>query len=75
MKLFNVSFEISVESTDPLSAAETVQNWLRDGYWIFTVQDTETNQIFSVDLDTYHLDEENDDTIIEIKKEDYKPLI
>lgn len=71
MKEFHVSLEIDVLAHNPLEAANILQGWLDDAdtYWQYFVQDEETKEVFSVDLD--EVDEE--DKVIKIGK--YEPII
>lgn len=52
-KEYRVVFEIEVFSESPVEAVKEVQNWLRDENtgFMFYVQDTETEEKFTVDLD------------------------
>lgn len=51
MANFKVSFEIDIEAEDPISAAKEVQSWLRHDNWQYYVQNDETKDIYSVDLE------------------------
>ncbi len=68
MKNYNVVFEIQVGAETPLDAAKKVQEWLQNpnDNWQYYVQDEETKNIFSVDLD-------DDDCAYIINN--YQPLI
>jgi len=70
MKSFKVSFEIDVSAETPLEAAKIVQNYLQDPDedWQFFIQDEQTDEIFSVDLD-----ESDDDAVLPV--DNYVPFI
>lgn len=69
MANMKVVLEIDVESKNPLDAAKEIRSWLRgeEGFQ-FYVQNEETGEIFSVDLD-----EEDEDAVLPVKE--YVPLI
>ena len=71
-KMFAVSFEINTMADDALNAAEIVREMLLDSNtgFMFAVQDTETKQIYSVDLD-----EDKDLRVLEVSPETIKPII
>lgn len=71
-KMFAVSFEINTMADDALNAAEIVREMLLDSNtgFMFAVQDTETKQIYSVDLD-----EDKDLRVLEVSQETIKPII
>ena len=71
-KMFAVSFEINTMADDALNAAEIVREMLLDSNtgFMFAVQDTETKQIYSVDLD-----EDKDLRVLEVTSETIKPII
>lgn len=61
-KRFKVVFEIDEENYSALEAAKNVQNLIKEGgdfQWY--VQDEETNEIFSVDLE-----EEDEDAVLPV---------
>lgn len=70
MATHRVTFEIEVDAEDELQAAETVRDWLRNPNteWQFYVQDTNTDKIYSVDLQ-----EPDEDAVLTVN--DYEPLI
>ena len=68
MKNFNISLELSLSAENPLEAAKLAQDLIREDNWIFAVQDDETKEIFTVDLD-----EEDEDAVLPI--DDYTPII
>jgi hypothetical protein len=68
MANFKVSFEIEVDASCPLVAAQQVQRWLRKDDWQFYVQNRDTKEVFSVDLQ-----EEDEDAVLPVEK--YIPLI
>lgn len=68
MANFRVVFEIEVEASCPLVAAQEVQRWLRKDDWQFYVQNRETEEVVSVDLQ-----EEDDNAVLPVHK--YHPLI
>jgi hypothetical protein len=65
MATFKIIWNIeSIDSENPLEAAKEMQNWLQDKTtnWQFYVQNEETGEIFSVDLE-----EENNDAVIKVE--------
>jgi len=70
MATHRVTFEIEVDAEDSFSAAQTVRDWLRnpDTEWQFYVQDTNTKEVFSVDLQ-----EPDEDAVLPVIN--YQPLI
>ena len=66
----NVVFEIEVTADTPLKAAKAVQNMIQNQNcnWQFYIQDKNTLDVFSVDLD-----EADDDAVLPI--DNYIPLI
>jgi hypothetical protein len=68
MANFKVVFEIEVDASCPLVAAADVQRMLRKDGWQFYVQNEETKEVFSVDLQ-----EEDEDAVLPVEK--YEPLI
>jgi len=50
MATFHISWEIDLEADTPLNAAKEAQELMRNDDWQFYVQNAETNEIFSVDL-------------------------
>lgn len=71
MASYKVVFEIEVDETSPLSAAQTVEGWLHDTtrQWQYYVQD-EGGNVFSVDLQ-----EEDENAVLDVPMVDYTPLI
>lgn len=70
-KTKRVVFEIEVdsESGTNIEAAKTVQEWLADGTkYQFYVQDVETKEVVSVDLD-------EDESCMELPADNYTPMI
>lgn len=69
MGVYKVVFEIEVDETSPIAAAETVQGWLQDRNkdWQYYVQG-EDGEVKSVDLS-----EEHEDAVVPVDK--YEPLI
>lgn len=67
---YKVVFEIQVGADSPLEAAKNVQEMMRDPDcdWQFYVQNAETSEIVSVDL------EEDDENAV-CKVDNYIPLI
>lgn len=68
MKSFKISLEINMDGNTPLEAAKTLQEWLRTDDWQYYVQDEETNEIFSVDLQ-----EEDKNAVLPVAN--YEPFI
>ena len=70
MSMLRVTWEIEVEAENPLEAAKEAQSMMQRPFlnWQFYVQNPETNQISSVDLE-----EEDDEAVLQVKE--YKPLI
>ena len=68
MANFKIAWEIELEATDPLTAAKEAQKWMRKDDWQFYVQNTETNEIHSVDLQ-----EPDEDAVLPVVA--YFPLI
>ena len=68
--MLRVTWEIEVEAENPLEAAKEAQSMMQRPFlnWQFYVQNPETNQISSVDLE-----EEDDEAVLQVKE--YKPLI
>lgn len=70
-KTFKVVMEISdIQENNPLDAAKTVEGWIKDheSNFQYYVQDEETGELFSVDLN-----EEDDEAVL--SDVDYSPLI
>ncbi|HOH62143.1 MAG TPA: hypothetical protein PK698_06710 [Bacilli bacterium] len=64
MARFNIIWDIeNIEAKSPYDAAQRVQNWLRKDDWMFYVQNVETGEIFSVDLQ-----EEEVDAVLPVRK-------
>jgi hypothetical protein len=71
MPHYKVVLEIELEAETPLEAAKTLVEWLKDGSnHIYMVQDDDTHELFSVDLD-----EDDEDAVLPTKLNDYQPLI
>ena len=68
MTTFRISWEVELDAETPLDAAKKAQNWLRKDDWQYFVQDSDTNEIFSVDLQ-----EEDEDAVLPVKE--YKSII
>jgi hypothetical protein len=72
MARFKISLEIDTESDSPLQAAKELRSMLNDAEnnnnWQFYVQNTETNKVFSVDL------EEDDENAV-LPVNNYMPFI
>jgi len=69
MAVKRVVFEIEVDADSNIEAAKTIQDWLADGTkYQFYVQDVETKEITSVDLD-------EDESCMEVPAENYTPMI
>jgi len=69
MAKFNVMWDIEdIEAENPLEAAKKVQDWLRRDDWQFYVQNVETKEISSVDLQ-----EEDEDAVLPVKN--FNPVI
>jgi hypothetical protein len=71
MPTFKVVFEIEVDETSPLAAAQTVQGWLAEPNkdWQFYVQGEDSGKIFSVDLQEPDLED------AEMEVLNYTPII
>lgn len=71
-KQFNLSMDINAIANNPLEAAKWAQAVARDRSvgLQFYVQDDETKEIFSVDLE-----EEDSDAVLSIKANEYTPVI
>jgi len=71
MPHYKVVLEIELDAENPLEAANILTEWVKDGDdFIYMVQDDETKELFSVDLD-----EVDEDAVLPIKLNDYLPLI
>jgi len=72
MKTYNVVFEISIQEDSPFGAAKEVEKWLQDpgDNRQYYVQDVETKDLFSVDLN-----ESDEDAVIQLQPKDYVPPI
>jgi hypothetical protein len=70
MPNFKIVFEIELGAPTPLQAAKDIQEWLQNpiNNWQYYIQNTETNEIFSVDLD-----EEDEDAVLPVTN--YHPII
>lgn len=68
MARFKIVWEIELEAESPLEAAKEAQRWTRHDDWQYYVQNTTSNEIFSVDLQ-----EEDEDAVIPVEK--YEPII
>lgn len=60
---FKVVFEIETIGLDPVSIAKDIHQYIKENKPMFTVQNTKTKEIFSVDLS----EEKEEDMIIPIK--------
>jgi hypothetical protein len=70
-KIFRVVWEIELDADTSLEAAKTAQEWISDsggGCQYYYVQDVETHEIVSVDLD-----EDDDNAVLPVKE--YQALI
>jgi hypothetical protein len=65
-----VIYEIEVDADTNIEAAKTVQDWLQDPSlnWQFYVQDVETKEIVSIELN-------KDESHMEVPANDYTPMI
>lgn len=70
MKNYKVSLEINLCGESPLEVSKALTEMIRDheSEWQFYVQDEDTNEIFSVDLD-----EEDEDAVLPVTN--YEPFI
>jgi hypothetical protein len=70
MATFKVVWEIELEASNPLEAAKTAQKWMdeADNDWQFYVQNDETKEVSSVDL------QQDDENAVQ-SVEKYEPLI
>jgi hypothetical protein len=70
MKDYKLSLEINLSGENPLEVSKQLTEMIRDheSDWQFYVQDEETNEIFSVDLQ-----EEDEDAVLPVKN--YEPFI
>lgn len=68
MARFKVVFEIEVDADTPIKAAKEVQSMVREDDWQWFVQNDETNEVFSVDLQ-----EEDEDAVLPVHV--YHPMI
>lgn len=71
MAIFKVCWEIQLDAENPLEAAKLANKWLQENdnsAVQYYVQQDETKEIFSVDLD-----EDDEDAVLPIK--DYTPII
>jgi hypothetical protein len=72
MPNFKISLEIELDANSPLEAAKLFESWVqeRGTNWQYYVQNDETNEIFSVDLQ-----EEDEDAVLPVLPENYTPII
>lgn len=70
--MYNISFEINYPAESPLDAAKQLQALLeaQSNDWQYYVQNDETKEIFSVDLQ-----EDDEDAVLPINPKDYTPII
>jgi len=68
MTTFRISWEVEIDAETPLAAAQQAQSWIRKDDWQYYVQNSDTNEIFSVDLQ-----EEDEDAVLPVKE--YKSII
>lgn len=71
MKTFKIVWEIELDANNPLDAAKTALNWIQEQSsqaHQFYVQEENSKELFSVDLD-----EEDQDAVLPVKE--YLPLI
>jgi hypothetical protein len=70
MKDYKLSLEINLSGENPLEVSKQLTEMIRDheSDWQFYVQDEETNEIFSVDLQ-----EEDEDAVLPVTN--YEPFI
>lgn len=70
MTNFKIALEIEIEAETALEAAKILHSWEQDpgNEWQYYVQNTETDEIFSVDLS-----EEDEDAVLPVMT--YSPLI
>lgn len=69
MAKFNVIWDIEdIEAENPLEAAKKVQEWLRRDEWQFYVQNVETKEISSVDL-------QEEDNVAVLPVKNFKSII
>jgi len=68
---FKIAWEISIDAANPLEAAKLATEMMRDkgSEWQFYVQEDESNDIFSVDL------EEEDEDAVLLVNGNYVPTI
>jgi len=67
--MYRVVLEIVVEAKNPLEAAKTLESWIKDGdKFQYYVQNDETNEIVSVDLN-----EDDEDAVLPVHE--YEPMI
>lgn len=64
MKEFKVVFEIDTIGLNPVSIAKDIHQYMKENKPMFTVQDSKTKELFSVDLS----EENEEDMVIPIKK-------
>ena len=68
MANYKIVWEIELEADNPLEAAKTAMEWIKDGSQQFYVQDTDTMKLSSVDLA-----EDGEDAVLPANE--YMPLI
>jgi len=68
MTTFRISWEIELDAETPLEAAQIAEQWQEEKQWQYYVQNADTNEIFSVDLQ-----EEDEDAVLPVNE--YKSII
>lgn len=68
MPTYHISWEIELDAETPLEAAKIAEEWAMEKNWQYYVQDTDTKEIFSVDLQ-----EEDEDAVLPV--DEYKSII
>ena len=73
MPHYKIVLEIELDAENPREAANTLVEWIKDGGdFIYMVQNDETKELFSVDMD---LDADDDSAVLPTALSDYQPLI
>jgi len=67
-KEYSITIEIQLSAINPLDAAKQAQHWFKDSKLQAYVQDPDTKEVFSVDLE-----EDDEDAVLPVNK--YEPLI
>jgi len=74
MANFKLVIEIELDAENPLDAAKEFKNWVKEEYdfqsYVFFFQNTETKELFSVDLS-----EDDEDAVLPVDLCDYQPEI